>query len=52
MDEAAKIDVLGPVSNNPHFNTQQIEGYSGISKTYVHCILECHKFHPYHISLL
>jgi hypothetical protein len=39
MDEATEFAVLSSVSNNPHLSTRQIEGYSGISKTSVHCIL-------------
>jgi hypothetical protein len=38
MDEAAEVDVLGAVANNPHLSTWQIESYSVISKTSVHGI--------------
>jgi hypothetical protein len=30
---------------------EKLKSYSGISKTSVHRILKCHKFHPYHVSL-
>jgi hypothetical protein len=50
-DEAAEVDVLGAVANNPHLGTRQIESCSGISKSSVHRILKRHKFHPYHASL-
>jgi hypothetical protein len=38
VEEATDIAVLSSASNNPHFNTQQIEGHSEIFKTSGNCM--------------